>query len=312
MSDTLKKLKLVIIILSSLLTLSLLVLLGISAFNQFSEQDDSASVSDNYIKSTSLNGFDSGSSKPDMLWVSAPKTDFNSLSLLANSAGNYRSKEAYVSIYKNHPTDKSPFEVENMFPGDVISKNYTVKVSHDGPLSVRFHADIHDGYDKLAEVLKCKIKIVESDSSNVDGVTVYDGLIRDMPAAVEYMITSSYSQTTYLTYEISVYLDTSVGNEYMNQELYADFVWWVYGYEDPPPEDDPEIPDIDPDDPDVVDPEEPGEAGFEEDEVVLYGVLTYPAGILMSMILIPIFLIILVFVLIVFIKKKKKESEADV
>ena len=38
---------------------------------------------------------------------------------------------------------------------------------------------------------------------------------------------SAKSTTDELYYEITAYLDTSVGNEYQNKDLIADFSWWV-------------------------------------------------------------------------------------
>ena len=38
---------------------------------------------------------------------------------------------------------------------------------------------------------------------------------------------SNKSTTDELYYEITAYLDTSVGNDYQNKDLIADFSWWV-------------------------------------------------------------------------------------
>ena len=38
---------------------------------------------------------------------------------------------------------------------------------------------------------------------------------------------SKKSATDELYYEITAYLDTSVGNDYQNKDLIADFKWWV-------------------------------------------------------------------------------------
>ena len=41
------------------------------------------------------------------------------------------------------------------------------------------------------------------------------------------MTGSGTAKTQEISYVITAYLDTSVGNEYMNQDLKADFKWWV-------------------------------------------------------------------------------------
>ena len=51
----------------------------------------------------------------------------------------------------------APFFVKNMFPGDFEINHYCVRVSHNGPVTVEFIPKIRDGYEVLAEVLKCRI-----------------------------------------------------------------------------------------------------------------------------------------------------------
>ncbi len=109
------------------------------------------------------------------------------------------------------------FLVENMFPGDAETKEFTVTVSHKEPISVYYHADIRPGSEKLAEVMKVKIELLEK------GETLYDGLMREMPSALEHRLAASEQE---LVYRITVYLDTRVGNEYQRKELIADFRWW--------------------------------------------------------------------------------------
>ena len=112
-----------------------------------------------------------------------------------------------------------------MLPGDAVTQNYNVRVSHSGDVTVRFRAIIRPGYEKLAEVLMLRVKLLNT------GETLYDGLMRDMPRSVNHKLTASGSTTSDLEYELTAYLDTSVGNEYQNQELIADFHWWVEGKE---------------------------------------------------------------------------------
>ncbi len=111
----------------------------------------------------------------------------------------------------------SPFQVYNMFPGDMETKIFDVKVNHKKPITLYYHADIRPNSEKLAEVLKVKIQLPDK------GVLLYDGLMRDMPSAVEYDLAANEKN---LRYEISTYLETSVGNEYQDKTLVADFRWW--------------------------------------------------------------------------------------
>lgn len=130
------------------------------------------------------------------------------------------SEETVLKLYRRHATDSVPFQLSNMFPGDVENHAYIVQVSYKGTLTLNFHADVRQGYEKLAEVLKCTVSLR-------DGDQLYDGLMRDMPEALQHQLPQSEGGTAELIYDIKVYLDTSVGNEYMNKELFADFNWWV-------------------------------------------------------------------------------------
>ena len=114
-----------------------------------------------------------------------------------------------------------PFKVENMFPGDIETECYCVRISHNGDVILRFRAEILPGYEKLAEVLKCKVVLQDTEE------VLYDGLMRDMPDSVNYTLVTQTSTVSEVLFEISAYLDTSVGNEYMNMSLIADLHWWI-------------------------------------------------------------------------------------
>lgn len=157
-----------------------------------------------------------------------------------------------LKLYRGHTEDTTPFQVKNMFPGDEESRAYALEVSYRGSVTVGFHADIRSGYEKLAEVLKCRISI--------DGTPVYDGLMRDMPQSVSHTLPNSQGTTETLLYDISVYLETSVGNDYMSQQLCADFRWWVMEDEGDSPTVPPE-PDRPTDPSQPADPTNPAEPG---------------------------------------------------
>lgn len=132
-----------------------------------------------------------------------------------------------LTIYRNHPEDSIPFQVNNLFPGDSETKSYHLEVSYRGTVTVHFHADVRSGYEKLGEVLKCRVVLKNT------GDVLYDGLMGDMPESLEHGLLSGDVTTDQLEYEITAYLDTSVGNEYMNRELVADFRWWAVAETEP-------------------------------------------------------------------------------
>lgn len=134
---------------------------------------------------------------------------------------NAEEEAEVLYLYDRNPGDNTPFNVTNMFPGDIETKYFLVRVVHKGDIILRFHAEVRPGYEKLAEVLKCRVVLPES------GDILYDGLMRDMPESLNVDLQTDSEITSEAYYEITAYLETSVGNEYMQTELVADFTWWV-------------------------------------------------------------------------------------
>ena len=128
-----------------------------------------------------------------------------------------------VSLFRGAAEESMPFEATNMFPGDVLIKHYTIKASYRNTATLHFHAEIEEGHEKLAEVLKCKVVLAETAGNTV----LYDGLMKDMPSTVAMVLQNTGKTTEELQYAITAYLDTSVTSEYQNQTLKADFVWWL-------------------------------------------------------------------------------------
>ncbi len=122
-----------------------------------------------------------------------------------------------VNLRKSGKISNTVFSVDNMFPGDVITKDMVIEVSHKKPVILYYQADIRPGYEKLAEVLQVKITLAEQDE------ILYEGLLKDMPKALEHKMDAAEKE---VIYRIAAHLDTSVGNEYQFKSLIADFRWW--------------------------------------------------------------------------------------
>ena len=118
-----------------------------------------------------------------------------------------------------------------MFPGDSETKYFRVSISYKNTVTVHYHADVRAGYEKLAEVLNSKVTLLTT------GEVLYDGLMRDMPKSITHKLNSAAGTTDEFCYKVTAYLDTSVGNEYQNKDLIADFRWWVEETDnlEPPP-----------------------------------------------------------------------------
>lgn len=229
-----KKIRIIIIVLAILLGLSLLALGGTLIYNKIANATPATvTVPDNLItpdedttkpdNSDSQAPDSSDTEKPDSSDTQTP----NSSTATSSSAVPMQSttaevkKAATVELYNKQPEENTPFQVGNMFPGDSETKYFRVRVSYHDKITVHYKATVRPGYEKLAEVLKVRVRLLTT------GEMLYDGLMRDMPESLTHKLASKKSTTDELYYEITAYLDTSVGNDYQNKDLIADFKWWV-------------------------------------------------------------------------------------
>lgn len=123
-----------------------------------------------------------------------------------------------ISLYYNHSSDNSSFDVPNMFPGDSVSNTYNVKVSYHDKVRLIFNVDYLDQYATLAEVMHIKLSL----NNNV----LYDGLLKDFND-VSYTLYSDNNKTEVLKYDVTMSLDTSVDNDYQHEKLKLDFIWSI-------------------------------------------------------------------------------------
>ena len=221
-----KKIKIAIIVLAILLGLSLLALGGTLVYNKIANTTPATvTVPDNLITpDEDTTKPDSGDSQaPDSSDTRTPSSsdDASSSAVPAQSTTAETKKAATIELYNKQPEENTPFAVGNMFPGDVETKYFRVRVSYHDKITVHYKATVRPGYEKLAEVLKVRVNLLST------GETMYDGLMRDMPESLTHKLVSPKSTTDELYYEITAYLDTSVGNDYQNKDLIADFKWWV-------------------------------------------------------------------------------------
>ena len=239
-----EKIKLVIIILAVLLGLSLLALGGTIVYNRLAKSKPAVvAVPDNLItpEGETTEYADSENSTDNREQTMPNETERSNSSdaqtLSSSTAASTKStvsetkQAATIELYDKQPDDNTRFNVTNMFPGDSETKYFRVQVSYNDKVTVHYKAAVREGYEKLAEVLKIKVTLLTT------GEITYDGLMRDMPDNVTYNLASAESTTDELYYEITAYLDTSVGNDYQNKDLIADFSWWVEetGNLEPPP-----------------------------------------------------------------------------
>ena len=169
-----KKIKIVIIVLACLLGLSLLALGGTLIYNKIANATSATvTVPDNLItpdedttkpdNSDSQAPDSSDTEKPDSSDTQTP----NSSAATSSSAVPMQSttaevkKAATVELYNKQPEENTPFQVGNMFPGDSETKYFRVRVSYHDKITVHYKATVRPGYEKLAEVLKVRVKLCQ-------------------------------------------------------------------------------------------------------------------------------------------------------
>lgn len=245
MTSKQKTVKILIAVLATLLALSLIALGATVIANKLRNNEAQVSVPDNLITPDDGSGDDSaepavgnsdstadtdsdiGTAGTDSAPSdTAPNTDTAVTDAAkdgtsdGNAAEDAKSATA-LRLYDKNPCENDPFHVTNMFPGDRITRYYRVEVSYKGTVTVHFGTEIRSGYEKLSEVLKAKVTLLTT------GETLYDGLMAEMPESLDHELGSDTDTKDELFYEITAYLDTSVGNDYQDKGLVADFNWWV-------------------------------------------------------------------------------------
>ncbi len=131
-------------------------------------------------------------------------------------------EEKILELTKSHPEDNTSFEVKNMLPGDRVTKYFQVKAHHTGNITLYFKTDVTEETKHLSDVLRIRVSRAE------DGTVLCDDTFAAVAGQEFAQILSAGDQKeSTARYQIDVYLDTSVGNEYQASMLKADFMWYV-------------------------------------------------------------------------------------
>ena len=116
----------------------------------------------------------------------------------------------------------TPFHAEGLMPGDSETRYFCVRISGKEPMTLHFRAQVREGGGALAAVLNVKVTLLGTKT------VLYEGLIRDMPELTA-TVTPQDGASTDVYYEVTATLSTSVGNEFQDAELTADFRWSAEG-----------------------------------------------------------------------------------
>lgn len=129
---------------------------------------------------------------------------------IIQSSGNQIIRLADASSSEN-----TRFEMDNIFPGDSETNIYSVELLDSGIKTVRFGVRNSDSENRLYEVLNISVKTSE---------ILYDGLVKDMPGNIPVDVKDCSEP---IKFEVTVSVDTSVGNELQGLEAALDFTWWM-------------------------------------------------------------------------------------
>ena len=133
-----------------------------------------------------------------------------------------------ISLSDKNTVGDLRFMANNMFPGDRESKHVYIGIEDAGVQALCFDVRVTDQTKSLADVMGIFVA--------VDGVTVYDGSVANLPSVMRVLLDETAQE---LDYEIALYLDTAVGNDYQQASLELAFDWWVndsdYAAEPTPP-----------------------------------------------------------------------------
>lgn len=227
------RLKVLIIILSVLLVLSAGGLAAKYVYDNFFASDRaSVTVPDNVIgddgdsaqsgESSGTDGTQSGGTEGESVPAGSGGVPGSEDTETGGSAGADKPAAELLELYKTKPEDNEKFEVENMLPGDTVTRYFCVRVNHGEALDLYFTADITGQIKQLGDVLEITVTRVGEDTALCDlPFSEADG------KEYKTRVAENGSGATDVYYRIDVSLDTSVGNEYQAAELTADFKWFV-------------------------------------------------------------------------------------
>jgi len=203
-----------IVVLAVLLAISLIALGAVLIYRHFADSSPTfVQVPDNIITDSSSPSSDINSDSSDV--SAAPSSEDTSSSYKEDGK-----TAPVISLNSSIYGDNLPFNVANMFPGDMYVQYYCLRVSFQDTVTLNFETEIRPGYEKLAEVMHVRVRILG------ESIPLYDGLMSGMPA-LEYKLSSAKETTRDVFFIIEPYLPTSTTNEYQNRSLIADFHWYI-------------------------------------------------------------------------------------
>lgn len=209
--------KTAIVILAVLLGVSIIALVSLLLYNYFAKADPATvTVPDNIIASEE----GTATALPENVSNLAAQ---NAAS--ASAAAGTVSKETkaqLLQLYKGHASDNVPFAADNLLPGDSVTQYYAVQMHHTDDLALLFRTDVTEETKELGNVLHIRVRNLET------GAVLCDGMFAEVDGRELSETFAADGDTESIAYyEVTVSMDTSVGNEYQAARLLADFHWYA-------------------------------------------------------------------------------------
>ncbi len=207
-----KKMRVLIIVLICMLSLSVLALGGLKLYSILVKPQDSVTISNNQIGESSGSGSaeGNGSSVSGVGGVDGPS------GVVAQPTA------PLLEFFKGQADCNRKFEVRNMVPGDVEIRYFCLRAYHTKPVTLVFESIVTEQTRQLGDVLDVVVTNSQTDEVICKGTfNEINGkkFSRYLPA------TDAEYDTAF--YKIQVSMDTSVGNEYQVARLLADFHWYI-------------------------------------------------------------------------------------
>lgn len=113
-------------------------------------------------------------------------------------------------------------EVSDMKQGDVLTKNYIVRLNHKTDMNFFLKVELDSATDGMAEALNAKVYDITNDK------VIFDDSIKSLDNKVyEELKTTNASKKSDTRYEVTLYFKNPVGSQYEKSKLSLTLTWYV-------------------------------------------------------------------------------------
>lgn len=124
-----------------------------------------------------------------------------------------------LTLSDSKPEENQSFQVSNMIPGEEYTQTYRIEVNYKKAKVVSFRASVSEGSKKLAEAMQITVKRMDTEE------ILFSGALAGM-SWVDWNLSQKSKLTAQeLVYEVTVFLDRSLSNEYQDQSVTIKLDW---------------------------------------------------------------------------------------